>query len=314
MARPSKKLPADHSGPSSQEWAGDPLSEEFLDYLGDGKNYSPLTLRSYRQALSQFHAFRPTLGWREATADDFRAYLFDMMKRDRSRATIRLSFAALRSFYNHLTDRNLIPSNPLKLVSLPKIEKKLPQFLTVPQVNTLMEKPKAREKSKQATPWMAARDAAILELFYSSGLRLAELAALDVKDLDPIGETVRVMGKGSRERIVPVGELALEAISRYRSKANVQSGALFLNKSRKRLGHRSIWLLLKNYVREAGLPATLSPHKLRHSFATHLLDNGADLRSVQSLLGHSSLTTTQIYTHVTTERLKRAYDAAHPRA
>jgi tyrosine recombinase XerC len=314
MARPSKKLPADHSGPYSQEWAGDPLSEEFLDYLGDGKNYSPLTLRSYRQALAQFHAFRPTLGWREATADDFRAYLFDMMKRDRSRATIRLSFAALRSFYNHLTDRNLIPSNPLKLVSLPKIEKKLPQFLTVPQVNTLMEKPKAREKSKQATPWMAARDAAILELFYSSGLRLAELAALDVKDLDPIGETVRVMGKGSRERIVPVGELALEAISRYRSKANVQSGALFLNKSRKRLGHRSIWLLLKNYVREAGLPATLSPHKLRHSFATHLLDNGADLRSVQSLLGHASLTTTQIYTHVTTERLKRAYDAAHPRA
>jgi tyrosine recombinase XerC len=314
MARPSKKLPTDHSGPYSQEWAGDPLSEEFLDYLGDGKNYSPLTLRSYRQALAQFHAFRPTLGWREATADDFRAYLFDMMKRDRSRATIRLSFAALRSFYNHLTDRNLIPSNPLKLVSLPKIEKKLPQFLTVPQVNTLMEKPKAREKSKQATPWMAARDAAILELFYSSGLRLAELAALDVKDLDPIGETVRVMGKGSRERIVPVGELALEAISRYRSKANVQSGALFLNKSRKRLGHRSIWLLLKNYVREAGLPATLSPHKLRHSFATHLLDNGADLRSVQSLLGHASLTTTQIYTHVTTERLKRAYDAAHPRA
>ena len=314
MVRPSKKLPADQSGRSSQEWAGDPLSEEFLDYLGDGKNYSPQTLRSYRQALAQFHAFRPTLDWREATADDFRAYLFDMMKRDRSRATIRLSFAALRSFYNHLTDRNLIPSNPLKLVSLPKMEKKLPQFLTVPQVNTLMEKPKAREKSKQATPWMAARDVAILELFYSSGLRLAELAALDVKDLDPIGETVRVMGKGSRERIVPVGELALEAISRYRSEANVSSGALFLNKSRKRLGHRSIWLLLKNYVREAGLPATLSPHKLRHTFATHLLDNGADLRSVQSLLGHASLTTTQIYTHVTTERLKRAYDAAHPRA
>jgi site-specific recombinase XerD len=135
-----------------------------------------------------------------------------------------------------------------------------------------------------------------------------------VKDVDPIGETVRVMGKGSRERIVPVGGLALEALSRYRSEANVQTGALFLNKSRKRLGHRSIWLLLKNYVREAGLPATLSPHKLRHSFATHLLDNGADLRSVQSLLGHASLATTQIYTHVTTERLKRAYDAAHPRA
>jgi tyrosine recombinase XerC len=292
----------------------DNLSGEFLDYLGNGKNYSPQTLRSYRQALTQFHEFRPSLGWKEATADDFRAYLFDLMKRGRSRSTIRLSFAALRSFYNHLTDRNLIPSNPLKLVSLPKIEKKLPQFLTVPQVSLLMEKPTAKPKSKQATGWMAVRDAAILELFYSSGLRLAELAALDVKDLDPIGETVRVMGKGSRERIVPVGRLALEALSHYRHQANVQSGPLFLNKSRKRLGHRSIWLLLKNYVREAGLPATLSPHKLRHSFATHLLDNGADLRSVQSLLGHASLTTTQIYTHVTTERLKRAYDAAHPRA
>ena len=236
------------------------------------------------------------------------------MKRDRSRATIRLSFAALRSFFNYLSDRNIIPANVLKLVSLPKLEKKLPQFLTIPQVTTLMEKPSAGLKSKQAPEWMAARDAAILELFYSSGLRLAELAELDVRDLDPIGETVRVMGKGSRERIVPVGGLALKALSHYRHQARVESGPLFLNKSRKRLGHRSIWLLLKKYVREAGLPATLSPHKLRHSFATHLLDNGADLRSVQSLLGHASLTTTQIYTHVTTERLKRAYDAAHPRA
>ena len=292
----------------------DPLSEEFFDYLGDGKNYSPQTLRSYRQALAQFRTFRPSLTWTEATADDFRAYLFDLMKRNRSRSTIRLSFAALRSFYNHLCERNIIPANVLKLVSLPKLEKKLPQFLTIPQVTTLMEKPNEGLKSKQAPEWMAARDAAILELFYSSGLRLAELAALDVKDLDPIGETVRVMGKGSRERIVPVGELALESLSRYRQQAAVQDGPLFLNKSRKRLGHRSIWLLLKKYVREAGLPATLSPHKLRHSFATHLLDNGADLRSVQSLLGHASLTTTQIYTHVTTERLKRAYDAAHPRA
>jgi len=292
----------------------DPLALDFLSYLGDGKNYSPQTIRSYRQALEAFREFRPDLCWKEATADDFRAYLFDLMKRGRSRATIRLHFAALRSLYNHLTDRGVIPSNVLKLVSLPKPEKSLPQFLTVPQVTTLMERPTAKPKSKQAPEWMAARDAAILELFYSSGLRLAELAALDVRDLDPIGETVRVMGKGSRERIVPVGGLALEAISHYRLQAKVQGGPLFINKSRQRLGHRSIWLLLKKYVRDAGLPATLSPHKLRHSFATHLLDNGADLRSVQSLLGHASLTTTQIYTHVTTERLKRAYDAAHPRA
>jgi site-specific recombinase XerD len=303
--------PARESHEEDQE---DPLSDDFLDYLGGGKNYSPQTLRSYRQALGQFRKFRPGLAWTEATADDFRAYLFDLMKRGRSRATIRLTFAALRSFYNHLTDRGTIPSNVLKLVSLPKPEKSLPQFLTVPQVTALMESPSTRKKTKQAAAWMGARDAAVLELFYSSGLRLAELASLDVKDLDPIGETVRVMGKGARERIVPVGGIALVAISRYRHEAKIQSGPLFINKSRKRLGHRSIWLLLKACVREAGLPATLSPHKLRHSFATHLLDNGADLRSVQSLLGHASLTTTQIYTHVTTERLKKAYDAAHPRA
>lgn len=314
--RPSKK--SRDAGIASEATAlvpiPDSLVDEFLSHLGEGKNYSPQTLRSYRQSLASFRSFRPELEWKHATADDFRAYLFDLMKKERSRATIRLHFAALRSLYNHLTDRGIVPSNVLKLVSLPKPEKSLPQFLTVPQVSTLLERPTGKSKSKQAPEWMAARDAAILELFYSSGLRLAELAALDTKDLDVIGETVRVMGKGSRERIVPVGGLALEAISHYRHQANVQGGPLFINKSRLRLGHRSIWLLLKKYVRDAGLPATLSPHKLRHSFATHLLDNGADLRSVQSLLGHASLTTTQIYTHVTTERLKRAYDAAHPRA
>lgn len=309
-----KKPSSDQVEPRPSIALPDPLSEEFFDYIGNGKNYSPQTVRAYRQALEKFQNFRPTLRWTEAGVDDFRAYLFDLMKKGQSRSTIRLSFAALRSFYNHLTDRNIIPSNVLKLVSLPKLEKTLPQFMTVSQANTLMEQPSLRKKLKQAPDWMAARDAAILELFYSSGLRLAELASLDVKDLDPIGETVRVMGKGSRERIVPVGTPALEAISRYRFQANIHGGPLFLNKSRKRLGHRSIWLLLKTYLREAGLPSSLSPHKLRHSFATHLLDNGADLRSVQSLLGHASLSTTQIYTHVTTERLKRAYDSAHPRA
>jgi len=302
------RIPLDCSSPP------DLLREEFLEHLESGKNYSPQTLKAYRQSLEQFCRFRPQLTWSAATADDFRGFLFEMMKNGRSRATIRLTFSALRSFFNYLTARNVLPSNVLKLVSLPKLEKKLPQFLTMPQVSLLLDQPNAKVKSKQAPHWMLYRDAAILELFYSSGLRLAELASLDVRDLDIIGETVRVMGKGSRERIVPVGELALQALSHYRQQANVQSGPLFLNKSHKRLGHRSIWLLLKKYVQTAGLPSTLSPHKLRHSFATHLLDNGADLRSVQSLLGHASLTTTQIYTHVTTDRLKRAYDAAHPRA
>ena len=159
---------------------------------------------------------------------------------------------------------------------------------------------------------MPQRDAAILEVFYSSGLRLAELASLNVTDLDIYTESVRVLGKGRKERVCPVGAPALEAVSRYRAAANVHSGPLFLNKARRRISSRSIWLILKRYLRHTSIPIALSPHKLRHSFATHLLDNGADLRSVQALLGHASLSTTQIYTHVTTERLKKAYADAHP--
>ena len=151
-------------------------------------------------------------------------------------------------------------------------------------------------------------------MFYSSGLRLAELAALEVSDIDPYNESVRVLGKGSKERIVPVGQPALEAIQHYRQRAKVQSGPLFVSKLRKRLGPTSIWSLVKKYLQLAQIPVPASPHKLRHSFATHLLDTGADLRSVQSMLGHASLSTTQIYTHVTTERLRKAYDQAHPRA
>ena len=170
------------------------------------------------------------------------------------------------------------------------------------------------EREAQAPAWMPARDVAVLELFYSSGLRLAELAALNVEDLDPYTETVRVFGKGRKERVCPVGAPALDAMARYRGEAGVLAGPLFISKLRGRLSTRSIWLLLKRYLPATGLAASLSPHKLRHSFATHLLDNGADLRSVQTLLGHASLSTTQIYTKVTTERLKAAYDAAHPRA
>jgi site-specific recombinase XerD len=161
---------------------------------------------------------------------------------------------------------------------------------------------------------MPLRDAAILELFYSSGLRLAELASLNVADLDIYTESVRILGKGRKERVCPVGLPALEAVSRYRAAANVQTGPLFINKSRRRISPRSIWLILKRYLRHTSIPIAVSPHKLRHSFATHLLDGGADLRSVQALLGHASLSTTQIYTHVTVERLKKAYADAHPRA
>jgi site-specific recombinase XerD len=227
---------------------------------------------------------------------------------------VRLQFSALRTFYQFLTARKRLARNPVREVQLPKIEKKLPLVLTRSQIEELIAAPLKVDKNRAAPGWMPLRDVAIMELFYSSGLRLSELAALDVADLDPYTESARVFGKGRKERVCPVGLPALEAIQRYRVAASVHTGPLFINKARKRMSVRSIWLVLKRYVRHTSIPISISPHKLRHSFATHMLDRGADLRSVQALLGHASLSTTQIYTHVTVERLKKAYAEAHPRA
>jgi site-specific recombinase XerD len=291
----------------------DPLVEEFLRYLANERNASPRTLKAYRQALTGFGTENKT-SWKKCTADDFRDYLFALMKRGQARSYVRLQFSALRSFYQFLSARKRLRRNPVQEVQLPKIEKKLPLVLTRQQVEELLTAP-TRETKKRAAPiWMPLRDVAIMELFYSSGLRLSELAALDVADLDPYTESVRVFGKGRKERVCPVGLPALEAISRYRVAANVHAGPLFINKARRRMSVRSIWLVLKRYVRHTSIPISISPHKLRHSFATHMLDRGADLRSVQALLGHASLSTTQIYTHVTVERLKKVYADAHPRA
>jgi site-specific recombinase XerD len=278
------------------------------------RNVSPHTLTSYRHAMASFQKFRPGKTWRTVTEDDFRDFLFFLTREGRSRSTIRTTFAAYRTLFDFLVQRQHVPANLVKALHLPKPEKQLPVFMTGGQIEELMNSPVSREKSAQAPAWMSLRDTAILELFYSTGIRLSELAGLDVKDVDPIDESARVFGKGSKERIVPVGTPALEAISKYRAAAKVHSGPLFINKSRKRLSARSTWMAMKRHLAAAGLPADLSPHKLRHTFATHMLDAGADLRSVQSLLGHASLSTTQIYTHVTTERLRRAYDGAHPRA
>ncbi|HEY5791814.1 MAG TPA: tyrosine recombinase XerC, partial [Chthoniobacterales bacterium] len=275
----------------------DPWVEEFLTYLRGDRNASTHTQRNYQRALDAFRAFRPEGNWNRDQPEDFRNYLFALMKQKR-RATVRLEFSALRAFYKFLIFRNKIKTNVLAEVILPKSEKKLPHFLTSGQIEKLLTSPLRAPVEKQAPAWMPLRDAAILELFYGAGLRLSELAALDVRDVDSISETVRVMGKGSKERICPIGEPAATAIQKYRQAAQVQHGPLFISKLRGRLTSRSIWLLVKKYLELEGLPITISPHKLRHTFATHLLDGGADLRSVQTLLGHSSLSTTQIYTHV----------------
>jgi len=291
----------------------DPLAEEFLRYLGVEKNASSRTLKAYRQALTAFRAENKT-PWKKCTVDDFRDYLFAIMKRGQARSYVRLQFSALRTLYQFLAARKGLRHNPVREVQLPKIEKKLPLVLTRPQIEELLAAPTRVAKNRAAPVWMPLRDVAIMELFYSSGLRLSELAALDVADVDLFTESIRVLGKGRKERVCPVGLPALEAISRYRATGNVHSGPLFINKARRRISTRSIWLILKRYLRHTSIPISISPHKLRHSFATHLLDRGADLRSVQALLGHASLSTTQIYTHVTVERLKKAYADAHPRA
>jgi site-specific recombinase XerD len=292
----------------------DRFADDFFRFLEIERNASPRTLTNYRHALAEFRKTPNLPAWKELTADHFRRYLFEFGKRGMARPTIRLHFAALRTFFKFLTERHGLTENPLKEVQLPKLQKKLPVVLTTRQIDELLSAPLRVEKSGRAPVWMPARDVAILELFYSSGLRLAELIGLDVGHVDAYSESVRVLGKGRKERVVPVGAPALAAIQRYRQEAGVHAGPLFISKVRRRLTQPNVWLVLKRYLPQTSIPVNVSPHKLRHSFATHLLDAGADLRSVQSLLGHASLSTTQIYTHVTVERLKTAYDEAHPRA
>jgi integrase/recombinase XerC len=293
----------------------DRLLEQYIRYLEIERNASPRTIIAYRHALEKFKKIAgEKSSWHTATATQFRSFLLECMKEQMARSYVRLTFSALRSFYKYLIERAGFSTNPLKEVQLPKMEKKLPVVLSVKQVDELLTAPNKKARQNQAAVWASARDAAMMELFYSSGLRLSELVALNVADVDPFTETARVLGKGRKERIVPVGELALKAIQHYRHEANVQAGPLFLSKLRKRMSARSVWLMLKKHLADTSIQLRVSPHKLRHSFATHLLDNGADLRSVQTLLGHANLSTTQIYTHVTVERLRKAYDAAHPRA
>lgn len=293
----------------------DPLSAAFLKFMEVERRSSPRTLENYDHALSEFRERHKGFSkWEDLTADDFRLYLFGMMKRELGRATIRLHFAALRSFFKWLTRRQGWKTNPLLEVQLPKQEKKLPVVLTVTQISDMLNLPLTLPKSSRDAVWAPERDAAILEMFYSTGMRLAELASLNVEDVDSYSDTVRVIGKGRKERLLPVGTPAMLAVQRYRQKAGVQGGPLFLSKLRKRITSQALADVVDKYWKASGMPVHVTPHKLRHSFATHLLDNGADLRSVQELLGHASLSTTQIYTHVSTQRMKEVYQAAHPRA
>jgi site-specific recombinase XerD len=256
--------------------------------------------------------------------DDFRDFLRFLGRSQLSRAAVQLRFSALRSFYKYLIRQGIVAVSPIRKLSLPAREKRLPRFLTVKQLEGLLHAPGQELKRAAATDEKVEasvyfRDAAILEVIYSCGLRVSELCQLRAEDVDWSGQLVRVRGKGKKERLAPIGAPALEAVRAYWKHRNyAPEGAMpvFLARPHKvaALTPRTVQLRLKIYLRAAGLDPTITPHKLRHSFATHLLDAGADLRSVQELLGHAHLVTTQVYTHLTTERLKRAYDQAHPRA
>jgi integrase/recombinase XerC len=302
---------------------------KFLRHLLTEKGASVYTERNYRQALLEFHNWfvqqRHTApDWNALRRDDFRDFLRFLGRGRLSRAAVQLRFSALRSFYKFLIRNGAAAVSPIRKLSLPAREKRLPRFLTVPQLEDLLRAPgqemrRAAEGNEPPEPGAYFRDAAILEVIYSCGLRVSELCQLRAEDVDWAGQLLRVRGKGKKERLAPIGAPALEAIRAYwkhRDYAPAGAMPVFLARPHKvsPLTPRTVQLRLKIYLRAAGLDPKITPHKLRHSFATHLLDAGADLRSVQELLGHAHLVTTQVYTHLTTERLKRAYDQAHPRA
>ncbi len=316
----------------------DPWLARFLQHLATDRGASQYTQRNYRQALLEFQGWRQAerqqaLDWAALERDDFRSYVRFLGRHNLGRAAIQLRFSALRTFYRFLIRHGVLASSPIKNLALPKQGRRLPKFLTAEQMIHLLEAPlKLLAAGGEAAPaaasqrkrrWAAAllcwRDVAVLETIYSCGLRIGELCGLRVDDIDWSERLIRVRGKGWKERQVPVGEPALAAIKSYWELLGLPPAGdspVFLSKPDKAapVSARLLQLRLKKYLAIAGLDPRLTPHKLRHSYATHLLDAGADLRSVQELLGHAHLVTTQVYTHLSTERLKRAYDQAHPRA
>ncbi|KPK47810.1 MAG: hypothetical protein AMK72_07885 [Planctomycetes bacterium SM23_25] len=302
-----------------------PLVRKFLAFLQHERNFSDHTIRSYAADLAQFVRFLAGEGEAadaiddEAVCDrirgagpiDLRGFLAELRRSDYRRATLARKIATLRSFYKFLAREGEVQRSPVSSVRTPRQDRRLPKFLDPTDVERLLAAPKGKDL-------LSLRDAAMLEVLYSTGMRVSELVGLNLEDIDPISDVVRVRGKGRRERLAPLGSYAVRALNRYleaRSQTDARDEeAVFLNRHGRRLNVRSVRRKLAKYLAMAGLDPSVSPHTLRHSFATHMLERGADLRAVQELLGHRSLSTTQIYTHVTARRLKEIYEAAHPRA
>jgi len=281
-----------------------------LHFLSVERNASDYTCRNYRDDLRAFFALAGRTSLRDITPLDIRQFLAQQSSRQYAKRTLARRLSCLRSFFRFLCREGVLDRNPAAVIPTPRLDRRLPTFLDEGQVRRLLEAPRSDK-------WQGLRDCAMLETLYSTGIRVSELVGLNREDVDTISETVIVRGKGKKERLCPIGKTALGAIERYegaRPKKSRAPSALFISQKLTRLTVRQVDRLLARYAAQAQLPSTVSPHSLRHSFATHLLDRGADLRSVQELLGHQSLSTTQIYTHVTPQRLKKVYDQAHPRA
>jgi len=293
--------------------------DAFMHHLATEKGYTANTIRAYFRDLSDFQEYlkRQSARGQEDRAEPeisdidhltLRGYLGWLFKKN-ARSTIARKLSALRSFFKFMLKHGVLEKNPAEFVLTPKLAKKIPSYLSVDDMFRLLD-------SMTGNSILELRNRAMFETMYSTGIRVAELAGMNIEDADLANNTIRVLGKGRRERIVPIGRKAAEAIANYRQQIGEMSprGALFLNRFGDRLSTRSIARILNQLARKCGLSVPISPHGLRHSFATHLLDAGADLRAVQELLGHQNLSTTQRYTHVSIDQLMAVYDKAHPRS
>lgn len=282
--------------------------EEFLSFLSYERGYSPNTLASYKIDLTELSNFLNEKGSSliKASREDLVQFINMLSERGFTNNTIIRKLASIRTFFKYLLSEGIIKEDLVSFLDTPKKEKKIPKVLFEDQIKELLEQPLLQQEKY-------ARERSILELLYSCGLRVSEIVNLTINDINLEEGFVRIKGKGNKERIVPLGSKAISAISEYlRQRRHIKEKKLFLNSRNKGLSRQSVWLIVKQFAGNVGLD--ISPHTLRHSFATHLLDNGADLRVVQELLGHSSISTTQIYTHVSNRRLKEEFEMAHPRA
>ena len=292
------------------------IFSKYVNYLEVERNVSPYTVRNYTNDLLDFFHFLRDKGVDSLNEVDryvLRDYLSHQIEAGFARGSIARKLSAIRSFFRYLQREEIIATSPVANTSSPKLDRRLPSFLTVEEVNRLLEAPDL------AAP-QGLRDRALLELLYASGLRVSELASLKLEQVNPDTREIRVWGKGSKERVVLIGEPAARALTTYLDRSRPQllreksSDALFLNRYGRRILERRIQRILEKYASVAGIGKRVHPHMLRHTFATHLLDGGADLRVVQELLGHASLASTQIYTHVSKSQAKKVYLAAHPLA